>query len=311
MSALEQPSRGSDVGLELTKANHFRFGYNGQSFNERQSPSDAWWVRYGQCARTPYDLRTECVLAAAELGQTVKSDLWLCLSGGIDSEVMAQSFLDAGVPVRAAILRFADDLNLHDISWAISYCETHGLPYRLFDLDFRAFVRSGEYLHYADLSKCLIPALPSTMYLMDQIARLGGYAVLGSAECYLEQTDAGWVMYERETIAALYRYVIATKQPAQAGFFQWNPEMMLAFLRHPIVQRLVHGLMPNAKGTAKLKPALYGHYWPMLSRPKYTGFETLLREYADMRVVLGERYAMYKEEAKVPLAELYAMLQPH
>jgi hypothetical protein len=298
------------IALELTQRNHFKFGYDGIAFNQRTRADQKWWVGYGRCERQPYDLRTECVIAAGDIWQAAKKDLWLCLSGGVDSEIMAHSFLNLQVPIRAAILRLKNDLNLHDISWTIPFCDLHNIKYEIFDLDFEDFVHSGEMLHYADRSKCISPHIPPAMKLIDLIAKKGGYSVLGSAECYLEWFEGRWVMYEREKIASLYRHLLATKTPSQVGFFQWNPEMMLAFLRHPVVRQLVRGYIPGVGNTARIKHQIYSAYWPIVKRPKYTGFELVNRECAEMREVLKERFGMHSAEAKIPLAELFRILLP-
>ena len=47
--------------------------------------------------------------------------LILCISGGLDSLVMAESFLRAGVPFSASIWRYKQDLNDYDINSAIRF----------------------------------------------------------------------------------------------------------------------------------------------------------------------------------------------
>ena len=49
----------------------------------------------------------------------------LCMSGGLDSEVMAESFLRADVPFSASIWKYKNNLNMYDIKHAIKFCKTN------------------------------------------------------------------------------------------------------------------------------------------------------------------------------------------
>ena len=294
--------------IELTHRNHFQFGYDGKAFIDRTSNEQRWWVNYGRCSRWPLDWRSECIIAAREIRASTNREIWLCFSGGIDSEIVAESFRYARIPIRAAILRFKNDINAHDISWAISYCEMHKVPYELFDLDINAFFDSGEMMHFADLTSCPTPQLPSSMKLMELIAKRGGYPILGSAECYLSRHNTGWYMYEREKIASLYRYLLKTNTPGQAGFYQWNPEIMYSFLVDPLLKNLVEDKIPNHKDTYYLKPELYAQYWKFHTRPKYTGFEKIERLDRKWRPILEQKFGHCDEQVYIRYDDLVQRL---
>lgn len=297
------------MALELTQNNHFKFGYDGTPFVFRSSFDQNWWVDYGRCTRRALDWRSECIIAARQIRASTMQNLWVCFSGGIDSQVVAEAFRYAKIPFKAAIMRFKKDLNIHDIAWAVIYCETHGVPYEFFDIDIEEFFLGGELLALADLTQCLTPQLPSSMKLMEMIAKKDGYPILGSAECYLEKLPQGWVMFEREKIAAVYRYLIATETPGQAGFFQWNPEIMYSFLIDPMVRRLVQNQIQNHTSTYYLKSDIYEQYWKLLKRPKYTGFEKIMRLDRQIRPILMERYGLYNQECHIGYTELLNHLE--
>ena len=46
----------------------------------------------------------------------------LFFSGGLDSELMLKSFLAIGEEPNIFIVRYEDDINLYDVSYAVSYC---------------------------------------------------------------------------------------------------------------------------------------------------------------------------------------------
>ena len=159
-----------------------------------------------------------------------------------------QAFAHAKIPVTAAILRFKNDLNIHDISWAVIACDALKIPYKFYDLDVLDFWRNGA-LEYATATYCISPQLLTTMWLIDQIK---GYPVMGSGECLLvkevpENYQPGvspyepstWRLWEKEKIAAWYRHFIFRRREGCPGFFQYTPEIMLSYLEDPIVKDLV------------------------------------------------------------------------
>ena len=85
--------------LELSQNNHFKFGYNGAWFNERSEDRDQWIVSYGRCSREPEDWRSECLETARLIQSSTSKPINVLFSGGIDSEVVLQSFMFAGISV--------------------------------------------------------------------------------------------------------------------------------------------------------------------------------------------------------------------
>ena len=326
MGGAEGPAVGETAGasrpvvqpdpLELTHRNHFRFGYVAPGEDEprwfvsREAGDWRWTVAYGRAAREPGDFRAECIETARLVAASTDLNLWVLFSGGIDSEVVVQAFLFSGIPFRVAITRFRHDLNRHDIAWAIKFCEAHGVRYRLLDLDIERFFSSGAALDYAERARCVQPQLLHTMWAMDQV---DGYPVLGSGECYLARRPgpAGfWEMHEKERIAAWFRHLLATGRAGCAGFFQYTPEVMLAYLRDPLVAALAEDRLGDEEDSSAVKPVAYRGHFLLEPRPKYHGFEHVLHLDDALRPELERRFGAWNAIAATPYASLAAELSP-
>lgn len=305
--------------VELTHKNHFQFGYNGNPFVFRQADADKWFVRYGKSERPVLNFRQECVETARLIGAKVRQPIWVLFSGGSDSEVALRSFVEAQVSVQAAILRFKNDLNVHDISYAVIACEKLGVPYRLFELDLLQFWENRA-LDYARPVYCMSPQLLTTMYLADQV---DGYPVLGSGECLLVKRipdgyvpgvspyeRSWWDLYEKEKIASWYRHFMVQDREACPGFFQYTPEIILSYLLDPFVQDLVHDRIVGKLCTASSKLKIYQQHFPLLDRPKYTGFEKVQEHDARVRAFLTSQFPAANQTVKTPVAELIQSLAP-
>lgn len=305
----------------LSHKNHFQFGYNGHSFTFRKSPQDSWFVRYGRSKRRPQSFKAECLRTAKTIRKNTDQPLHVMFSGGVDSEVVVRSFVEAKIEIQAAILRFADGLNAHDIEWAVKACENLGVKYKFYDLDLLKFWQH-DWQNYSDPTYCTSPQLLPTMWLVDQI---DGYPIMGSGECLLIRTDApdkndpprsdypaaDWELYEKEKIAAWYRHFMIRGRDGCPGFFQYTPEIMLAYLQDPFVSDLCSNKIFGKFSTESSKLKIYQMHFPNLeSRPKYTGYEKVQDEDAKLRRRLVEMYPGAGGIHKTQYAKLIDDLSP-
>ncbi len=308
---------------QLSDRQHFVFGYVSPSgeerpFGFRESPQDTWFVRYGRCERPPGSFREECLRTAKRVAEAAGSAacLHVMFSGGADSEVALRSFHEAGVPVRAAILRFQNDLNLHDIAWAVNTCETLGIPYDFYHLDLLKFWQS-EAWSYAEATTCLSPQLLPTMWLADQIP---GYCIMGSGENYIvkrrpnlpesdEYHPSLWDLYEKEKIASWYRHFIVRGREACPGFFQFTPEIMLSWLMDPQAQALWKDQCYRRLDSMSSKLAIYQTHFGLQSRPKYTGYERVAEAETRLREELARRLPPAQQIFKTPVPTLIQQLR--
>ncbi len=297
----------------LTLNNHFKFGYDKKWFDFRSNSDQKWSVEYGQCSKPIESFYTECLNTARIIQEQAGQNMTVLFSGGVDSEVVLQSFVLAGVPVTATILRFKNDLNIHDISYAIVACEKWGVKYRIIDLDIIKFWEERLF-DYAEPTYCISPQLLSTMWLADQVDE---YPILGSGECllvkdYNESYKPGespylhteWYLYEKEKIAAWFRHFIVKRRNACPGFFQYTPEIMLSYLLDPFVQSLTNSEIVGKLSTESSKLAIYQQHFKLVDRPKYSGFEKIQTQDSEFRKILVDRFPGTNEIFKSSVTEL-------
>jgi hypothetical protein len=252
------------------------------------------------------------VIAAREIQKAhPQKKIALLLSGGIDSEVMARSFLEAKVPFKGRILRLKDDKNIHDWSWAVAWCEANKVAYEFYDIDPVAFFESGEYLRYAAVSECCLFSLLPIMKMLEDIAENGEVPVMGSGECYLEmKTSVGWLLFERRKFASFHRFADKRKIAAIPSFFQWSPELMAAFLLDQEVKNLVLTTIPEYRSTLPIKHLLYQNHFPKLpERPKYYGYEKLIPLLTKACKILEKKYPQDLQEATFHYAAILKQLK--
>ncbi len=287
--------------LQLTKNNHFKFGFDSQYFTTRQSPTQTWTIDYGSIERPVQDWKTECLTAAKEIAASTSKKIYVCFSGGIDSEVAIESFRLAGIPVVAAVMRFKSGFNNHDIAWAEKYSRRHHIPIEYFDVDVISFYQTPEYRDIIAATNCFYPMLSLQMKVMEWVVQKGGFPVVGSAECYVERlVNQKWVVFEREIFATLYQYQMLRNLEGVCGFFQWSPEIMYSFLIDPMIKKLVAGQYPGKTNSLEIKQLIYSHHFQTEPRPKYYGWEQFGELEQKLRLELLARFSFAQGEAKTP-----------
>lgn len=296
---------------QVSRGNELKFGYSGKVFNRRETGDDQFWITYPRCSRPTHDWRTECVIAAQEIGRVYQGrELFLCLSGGIDSEVMARAFVAGGIPFRTIITRYSNDINIHDISWAVIFCEGNAIPYEIYDLDVVSFWESGEMYVYAEVGQCISPQMANLLKIMDHIHGRGGVPVLGCGEIMIAYESSAWFVHGSERYFSLYHYLMRRGKPGAPRFFQWNPEIMYSYLTAPVLKR--HLMRPGNETSNSLafKPDIYGTYWPLQPRPKYTGYEKIWKLDQKHRAELMKRHPFSGAVVKTELGQLIDQMRP-
>jgi len=291
----------------LTYKNHFKFGYNGKYFNFRKSPDDIWNVKYGRCGRYPFDFRTECVNAAKLIKESTDLPIYVLLSGGIDSEIVARSFIEANIPITCIIARFDGLLNEYDVGHAFKFCTRYDIPYEVYDVNIIDFWKN-DLMKYAIKTNCISPQLPVIMWLSDQV---NGHVVLGSGECYISKNEKSiWELWEKEKIASWYRHFLVSDKEGTPGFFQYTPELILSFITDQVISDMIN--LNHESSSYYEKNKIYDKYWVNLTkRSIYTGFEKYKEmDYTLCRPYLEKKFKGSDGIVKTPIKELIYNLSP-
>jgi len=125
--------------------NYITYGWGNKLYGKRENDEDIFWYKIGSCTQEAMDWRSECIRAADLMYQSTDKHIVVHFSGGIDSEIICRSFLEAGRPFKVRICNFKNNLNKHDIDFAVKFCKENNVEYSFFDLDIEEFLESDCY----------------------------------------------------------------------------------------------------------------------------------------------------------------------
>lgn len=303
--------------IEMTHNNHFKWWYDtGHYFGNRNNNDQQWKVAYGSIERQPLDFKEECIETAKLIYEKSNGNVVILYSGGVDSEVVCESFRLANLPFKLVSMRFNNNYNDHDISYVKKYSQKYNLKVDWLELDILEFWLTESY-KLAEISQVNTPQFTPLQWALDQIH---DYVVLGSAECLFKKEvpkdyepglspyeRSKWYLLEKEFVSGLYKHQLYRGKNACIGFFQYTPEIMLSYMNIPYVKDLYNDKIIGKLSTVTSKHKIYKMYFGVDERKKYTGYEKLGPYDKFHREILTKKYK--SDQVKTYIDELRKMLE--
>lgn len=238
-----------------------------------------WRPKTAVVSRSIGSFRAECVRAAREIGQTYcGQDIFLFLSGGMDSEIIAEAFRLSKTPFHPLILKFEEDLNKPDCDRALAWCRKRGIkpkivPFPILPFFSSQWVRTTlkKYPH----SMAMYLVLMRALHDLPQ----GSVGILGTGEPILIHRGKKDFLEEELEDANLLRYAMDSNRPFVTHFFYWSPELYFSFITSPEYIEFVKQKGEIYHRSSPLKEKLYRREFKLKERKKLHGFELTLRKY--------------------------------
>lgn len=244
----------------------FQFYYNCNPKKKfRTDTNDLWQIEYPIPRRAYGDFVSECVLAAKEI--SIQGTPLLLFSGGVDSETMVRSFIEAGDQFDVCIVDY-HGLNNHDIEYAKKFCDQNNIKPIIIKINLENFWNE-DLGQYASLGQTFSPQLCTYMKAASLFS--DHLVIIGGGENHLQLKNDQWCISEKERISSLHRFFINSNTKGWGGFFQSTPELIRAGISDPVMQQILNST--NHTDSKDFKGDFYYKTWGVEKRIKYTGFE--------------------------------------
>lgn len=258
---------------QQTQKSHFAY---------KKDTTNKMTVSLGPLARPPVSGFHESVEAAREVAlDQRRKKIALCLSGGIDSECMLRSFLQARVEFEVLFLRFKDQLNWFDIQTNVALCDSLQISYSFVELDIIHFFETEKHLSYGKKYSCQSPQIAAHLWMLDQIDN-SVPVLAGNPFVKTQLADSVFfVGLPGDLHCAYFRYFDSNRRAGVPWFFIYTPEQCAAFLRTPTAISLQRSALGPESFTYKAKCQIYQEAFYKVSprADKYTGFELVRGHY--------------------------------
>lgn len=251
--------------------------------------------------------KEECINAAYKVIEQNyrKLPLIILMSGGIDSEVIAEIFLAANIPFKCLIGRLqirtpngVIDLNSHDFRYAEDWCLKNNKEIIYCDLDI--YKKADLLIEYALYSKGFSPQYAWHMYLMKNANEMGYYFVggVGDIDIVLKDDNYYSVDFQRE-----YSIDIFYEKYSLDGvirFWKIDPRQVASFLELSSVVRLMNN---RKEHLVDYKYEYYSEVFPHIkNRTKFTGFENIQEWDSLLRTYMKQFNKQYDNISYTPIS---------
>ena len=255
-------------------------------------------MRFKRCNRKTSSFKEEVSSTAKYIFQRADKPLFLCYSGGIDSEVIATTFLECNIPFTAISFRYPNNINYYDIEYAVKFCQNHKVNHQIVEFDpvdlySKQLSEGGKLLHvwYNHLQ----------VEMLKYIDSIGGCAVLGLGVCdHPLYTVDNQICYKMSPGFLLSEEWCKKSNTVHFPyFFLSTPEIYASYISDPLMTHLLSepNYFKNRNRTQLNEDSsmqefsypiiekflMFYKFWPdMERRPKYDGFEKLRSDFLEI-----------------------------
>lgn len=199
-------------------------------------------------------------------------------SGGVDSEIMLRSYLEIGCKPKVTIMRYENDYNLYDVSYAVTVCSILGVDYDLIDFNLQRFYENDA----ERMSELAQIDRPRALLYCKFIEDADGFPILGASDISLTRTPAEYTMKGDWNVTCWEhdigwsKFARAINKPAVAEWFKWTPGLVLSFMNLNWFTKLTNDGYYGKTGCNSTKIIGYREAYPdLIERRKQTGFEKI------------------------------------
>jgi len=164
--------------------------------------------------------------AAIYCQKTLGDNPALCISGGIDSQAMLNSFVEASLNFAAYTFVYNDDLNLHDVELARKYCTEHGIKLIEIPFDVVQFLSRENYdfgINYKSLSPHF-----NVHFKFCDILKNNGHSGVCFGGCTPYYNNFMWGDNFSKNNFTYITYSKLNQYPVQGSFLSYYPKLAWA-----------------------------------------------------------------------------------
>lgn len=265
--------------IHTSENNWYKWRYNNEEFDRKVNSSDQLITSYDFNAKPLKKFKDE-LLESARSTMECYPGMHPCImfSGGLDSEVVLRSYLDIGVVPEIFIFRYENDINIYDVSYAITICNMLNLKYNIIDFNLDRFYKNDAE-RISEIAQIDRPrALPQLKFM----EWCDGLPIYGASDLSICRMDAdyskkgSWIVRCHEHDIGWSKYAKYLNRPAIMEWFKWSPGVVASYASTEWCINLVSDRYYGKLGTNSTKLHGYREAYPdLLFRNKKTGFEEL------------------------------------
>lgn len=295
--------------MNFFKDEWLRFHYN-LDINQitRTSPWDVFTYK-SNCANLRHhsflgEMKLTCIdIFKCAINQNKK--LGLFLSGGVDSEIIARTYLELGIDFEPFFIMFKNDLNVHEKDYVDNFSKQNKKSVNFIEVDIYKWIWDSNGLEkYVRDYKTFDLATPLQLWAREQISN--DYAIIsGQYEPHLFKSqhdhtlEYDWVhLFEESAFLARINHCQQNQFFDFPFFYLYRPELYAAYSNDMFIKKMIANPYKLSLVSTKMQ-MLEFYFSEMPVRPKFNGFEKLERTWVGYYNNLIESFGYQDGEIRI------------
>jgi hypothetical protein len=267
----------------FTQDNHIKFGWGTGEFNFDQQDKPFWFSfdpypsdyvsdnYFLECQKAALSIHAR----ACELGLPIL----LFMSGGLDSELAARTFLSLNIPFEVCVVRYEQNMNAHDNVYAFEFCRKHNICVHTWDVFLSEWLIDAYHTKYVTTLFYNI----QQMKMLEHAAALGFFGVIGSGEQYIRRPPGASrgieAPFGSKNTAPFHWQADHPQYHGVAAFFLYTPSLLRSFYVQPETMAVRAGHQECDWLGYKVKESIYLRHVPEIKkREKFNGIENFVMQ---------------------------------
>lgn len=280
--------------MYTSENNWYQWKYGDETLFGRQAGSAKLQTIYTRMTRPLLSFKEELDLAAkSTLDHYPGLRPCVFFSGGVDSELILRSYISIGSNPKVYIIRYEDDLNIYDVSYAITVCSILNVEYTIVDFNLKKFYENDA-IQVSEDAQIDRPRMLPHLKFTDCA---DGLIIVGHSDVRWYRTDddyskkGTWLMQDFEHDLGCDKYNILHNRPAIFQWFKWSPGLVLGYTKLSWFKKLINDEYYGKLGINSTKLIGFREMYPdMIYRTKQTGFEKIDTLVDEVEQVLSIKY---------------------
>ena len=258
------------------KNNWQSYNFDGvDNIKVKPTPTSEWNLKITKTIDRPVkSYQEEMLLNAQAVRDHFSEPLDLMLSGGVDSEIILQSYTKLKIPINVYIAKFGN-INHTDYTEALKTCDIYGVTPKIIDFDIHKFVKTDAYDmwhqgYYSSVGNMI--NLKLTEYL-DNIPIMGE-GINAQDLVPINKTEWKIKIWERHYNCAFYSSLV--DRTIISAWHNFTPELVASFLDLNLHKWKKHKIISppfNLISMHTLKYTNYNRLFGTRIRKKLIGWE--------------------------------------
>jgi len=265
--------------MYTSENNWYRWQYDNDPEFGRQHGNQEFKVILSKMDRPLLSFKEELILAAkSTLDHYPGLTPCIFFSGGVDSELILRSYIAIGSNPEVYIIRYENDINLYDVSYAVTVCSILNVKYHIIDFNLEKFYENDA-LRIAEEAQIDRPRMLPHLKFTECA---DGLIIVGHSDARWYRTDGDyskkgtWLMQDFEHDIGCDKYNMLHNRTAIFQWFKWSPGLVLGYTTLEWFKRLLNDEYYGKEGINSTKIIGFREIYPdMITRTKQTGFEKI------------------------------------